>query len=73
MYQSETEVTNMSNFLILFGVLWLIYKICEESSWNTNAYENKEYDVTKAFEDACCKRISNREFKRNYKNGKYSK
>ena len=63
----------MSVFLIFVGVLWLIHYICSDSSWNTNVYENKEYDVTKAFQDACCNRVSNREFKRNYKSEKYSK
>ncbi len=60
-------------FLIIIGIIWLICQICKEASWNTNAYNNKEYDVTKAFNDACVKRVSNSEFKKNYKSGKYSK
>lgn len=63
----------MAGILIFIGIIWLVYKLAEEQSWNTNAYQNKEYDVTKAFNDACVKRVSNSEFKRNYKSGKYSK
>lgn len=59
--------------LLIIGIIWLIYHLVEEASWNTNAYDGKEYDVTKAFNDACVKRISKSEFKRNYKSGKYSK
>lgn len=63
----------MIGFFIFIGIIWLVCKLAEEQSWNTNAYDNKEYDVTKAFQDACVNRVSNREFKRNYRNGKYSK
>jgi len=63
----------MSGCLIFIGVIWLIYNLVEETSWNTNAYKNKEYDVNKAFYDACVKGISKSEFRRNYKRGKYSK
>lgn len=63
----------MSGLLIVFGILWLVWQIVKECSWKTDVYENKEYDVTKAFNDACVKRVSNSEFKRNYKSGKYSK
>ncbi len=63
----------MGWILIIVGVIWLVCKLAEEASWNTHAYDNKEYDVNKAFQDACVKRISKSEFKRNYKNGKYSK
>lgn len=59
--------------LLIIGIIWLIYHLVEEASWNTNTYDGKEYDVTKAFNDACVKRISKSEFKRNYKSGKYSK
>lgn len=63
----------MSGLLIVLGIVWLIIKLIDDAGWNTNAYDNKEYDVHKAFEDACCKRISKSEFKKNYRNGKYSK
>lgn len=63
----------MAGVLIIVGIIWLVYHLVEEASWNTNAYNNKEYDVTKAFNDACVKRVSKSEFKRNYKSGKYSK
>lgn len=63
----------MALFLIFIGIIWLVYQLAKEQSWNTNAYQNKEYDVTKAFNDACVKRVSNNEFKKNYKNGKYGK
>lgn len=63
----------MAGALLLIGIIWLVYHLVEEASWNTNAYDGKEYDVTKAFSDACVKRISKSEFKRNYKSGKYSK
>lgn len=63
----------MAGLLLFIGIIWLIWKVAEESSWNTNAYDNKDYDVTKAFNDACVKRVSNSEFKKNYKCGKYSK
>lgn len=63
----------MAGFLIFIGIIWLVSQLAKEQSWNTNAYQNKEYDVTKAFNDACVKRVSNSEFKKNYKSGKYSK
>ena len=63
----------MAGVLIIVGIIWLVYHMAEEASWNTNAYNNKEYDVSKAFNDACVKRVSKSEFKRNYKSGKYSK
>lgn len=63
----------MSGLLIVIGIIWLVWQIGKEVSWNTHAYDNKEFDVDKAFNDACVKRISNSEFKKNYKNGKYSK
>ena len=63
----------MAGLLVLIGVIWFIWKIAEEASWNTHAYDNKGYDVSKAFNDACVKRVSKSEFKKNYKSGKYSK
>lgn len=63
----------MAGILIIIGLIWLVWKIVEEASWNTNAYQNKKYDVNKAFQDACVKRVSKSEFKKNYKSGKYSK
>ena len=63
----------MAGALFIIGIIWLVYHLVEEASWNTNAYQNKEYDVTKAFNDACVKRVSKSEFERNYKSGKYSK
>jgi len=63
----------MGGFYIAIGIIWLVWRLIDDAGWNTNAYENKEYDVSKAFHDACVKRISKREFKRNYRNGKYSK
>ena len=62
-----------AGLLILFGVIWLVWHLCEEASWNTNVYDNKGYDVSKAFNDACVKRVSKSEFKMNYKSGKYVK
>ena len=63
----------MAGLLLLIGIVWLVWNLAEEASWNTKAYDNKEYDVTKAFNDACVKRVSKSEFKKNYKSGKYSK
>ena len=63
----------MAGALLIIGTIWLVYHLVEEASWNTNAYQNKEYDVTKAFNDTCVKRVSKSEFKKNYKSGKYSK
>ena len=59
--------------LIVLGVVWLIIQLAKDASWNTNAFNGKSYDVDAAFRDACCKRISTSEFKRNRRNGKYSK
>lgn len=63
----------MDGILIIIGIIWLVCKLIDDAGWHTNAYENKEYDVTKAFQDACVNRVSKSEFKRNYRNGKYSK
>ena len=72
-YKQESEDKNMAGALLFIGIIWLVYHLVEEASWNTNAYDGKEYDVNKAFNDACVKRISKSEFKRNYRNGKYVK
>ncbi len=63
----------MAGILLIIGIVWFVHGILEEQSWNTNAYKNREYDVNKAFYDACVEQVSNSEFKRNYKSGKYSK
>ena len=63
----------MTGALLFIGIIWFVYHLVEEASWNTNAYDGKEFDVNKAFNDACVKRISKSEFKRNYRNGKYVK
>lgn len=63
----------MAGLLIVIGIFWLVWKLADEASWNTKAYDTKEYDVTKEFNDVCVKRVSKSEFKKNYKNGKYSK
>jgi len=39
--------------LLIFGIIWLVYHLIEDASWNTNAYNNTGYDVEKAFQDAC--------------------
>lgn len=59
--------------LLIFGIIWLFYHLIEDASWNTNAYNNAGYDVEKAFQDACVRRVSKSEFKHNYRNGKYRK
>lgn len=63
----------MAGVYIIIGVVWLVIKLADEASWSTNAYKNREYDVSKAFQDACVNGVSKREFKRNYRNGKYCK
>ena len=67
----------MSVLLIIIGVIWLIYHLVEEASWNTNAYDGKELDVQKMFYDTNVKmtlgQMNKSEFKKNYKNGRYSK
>ncbi|MBQ8626593.1 MAG: hypothetical protein IJ419_10580 [Agathobacter sp.] len=59
--------------LLIIGIIWWIYHLIDDASWKTNAYNGKEYDVNKAFNDACVKRINKSEFKRNYRSGKYVK
>ena len=63
----------MAGGLLFIGIIWLVIHLINAASWHSNAYQNKEYDVTKAFQDACVKGISTSEFKRNYRNGKYGK
>lgn len=36
----------MAGALLFIGIIWLVYHLVEEASWNTNAYDGKEYDVT---------------------------
>ena len=31
----------MVGLLIAIGVIWLVYHLIEEASWNTNAYDGK--------------------------------
>lgn len=59
--------------LLIIGIIWLVYHLIDDAGWKTNAYDGKEYDVNKAFDDVCVKRISKSEFKRNYRNGEYVK
>ena len=35
----------MSGVLLFIGIIWLVYHLVEEASWNTNAYDGKELDV----------------------------
>lgn len=67
----------MGAALIIIGVIWLIWQLAKEKSWDTNAYDGKELDVQKMFYDTNVKmtlgQMSKSEFKKNYKSGKYSK
>lgn len=35
----------IAGLLLLIGIIWLVWNLAEEASWNTKAYDNKEYDV----------------------------
>ena len=63
--------------LIIIGIIYAVYKICEELSWETSAYEGKELDVDAMFRDSCvemtCGRMTKSEIKRKYKSGGYAK
>lgn len=37
----------MSGLLIVIGLIWLVYQIAKEKSWDTNAYDGKELDVAR--------------------------
>lgn len=67
----------MVGFLIVVGIIWLVYHLIENASWKTNAYDGKQLDVQKMFYDTNVKmtlgQMSKSEFKKNYKDGKYSK
>ena len=67
----------MSGSLLIIGIIWLVYHLVEEASWNTNAYNGKQLDIEKMFYDTNVRmtlgQMSKSEFKRNYKNGNYSK
>ena len=66
----------MSGSLLIIGIIWLVYHLVEEASWNTNAYNGKQLDIEKMFYDTNVRmtlgQMSKSEFKRNYKNGNYS-
>ena len=59
--------------LIVLGVVWLVIQLAKDASWHTNAFDGKKYDIDAAWNDAVCKGISKSEFKKNRRNGKYSK
>lgn len=59
--------------LLLIGILWLAVQLISEAGWNTKAYDGKELDITKMYQDSCGGKMSKSEFKRNYRNGKYVK
>ena len=62
--------------LILAWIIYIIYKAIEQASWDTNAYNNKQYDVQKAYKDSIkisTGELTKSQWKQNYKNGKYSK
>lgn len=67
----------MSGSLLIIGIIWLVYHLVEEASWNTNAYNGKQLDIEKMFYDTNVRmtlgQMSKSEFKRNYKNGNYGK
>ena len=67
----------MSGLLIVIGLIWLVYQIAKEKSWDTNAYDGKELDVNKMFIDTNVNktlgRMSDADIKRKYKNGGYVK
>lgn len=67
----------MGWLLIGIGGAWLLYKILQEVSWNTRAYDGKDLDIDKMFYDTNVKmttgKMSKSEFKRKYKRGDYAK
>lgn len=67
----------MGGILIIIGIIWLVYQIAKEKSWNTNAYDGKELDVYQMFVDTNVNKtlgkMSDAEIKRKYKSGGYSK
>lgn len=63
----------MITFLV---IVYIIYRLCEEQSWKTNAYYGKKYDSEKAWRDSlkiATGEMTRSEWKRNYKSGKYVK
>ncbi|MBQ6414930.1 MAG: hypothetical protein IJJ65_01640 [Butyrivibrio sp.] len=63
----------MVTFLV---IVYIIYRLWEEQSWNTHAYDGKRFDVDKSYADSTkvlLGQMSKAEYKRNYKNGKYAK
>ena len=66
----KVEVNIMATALFIFGIIYAVYKICEEASWNTSAYDGKELDVDAMFRDTCvemtCGRMTKSQVKRKY-------
>lgn len=68
------EGDKMLLVLILGWMLYILYKAIEEASWNTNI--DKQYDIQKAYKDSVkiyTGEMTKKQWKQNYKNGKYSK
>lgn len=67
----------MSGLLIVIGLIWLVYQIAKEKSWDTNAYDGKELDVHQMFIDTNVNmtlgKMSKGDVKRKYKSGGYAK
>lgn len=67
----------MNGLLIVIGLIWLVYRIVKEKSWNTNVYDGKELDIHQMFIDTNVNktlgRMSDADIKRKYKNGGYVK
>lgn len=67
----------MGGALIILGIIWLVYQIAKEKSWETNAYDGKELDVHQMFVDTNVNmtlgKMSKSDVKRKYKSGGYAK
>ena len=63
--------------LLIIGAIWFIWKLAEEASWNTNAYDGKELDIHQMFIDTNVNktlgRMTDADIKRKYRNGGYIK
>lgn len=67
----------MADLLIAAGIIWLVWQVCKEKSWETNAYDNSEIDYTEYFRDlnvnVTLGKMTKADVKRKFKNGGYRK
>lgn len=67
----------MEWIMIFAGLMWFVWQLYKEKSWNTHAYDGKEIDYYKMFQDTNVNvtlgKMTKADVKRKWKSGEYVK